>query len=255
MASIDLNADLGEECADDAALLDIVTTANVAAGGHAGGGRVLEATVREAAARGVPVGAHPSYADRTEFGRVSRLAEHDRSSLAALIGAQVLDVIGACAAAGVAMTHVKAHGALYHDLAADECAAEAMLDALAALAADAGAPIAVLGPPTGILRSACERRTVRYIAEGFADRAYLPDGRLVPRSRAGAVLEDASAVVDQARSIALEGVVRTIDGGAVRLDVETLCVHGDTPGAVVLARTLRASLEVGGVRVEAPALT
>jgi len=250
--SIDLNADLGEECADDAALLSIVTTANVAAGGHAGGGDVLAATVREAAARGVSVGAHPSYADRACFGRVSRLAEHDRLSLARMIRTQVLAVSDACSVAGVPLVHVKAHGALYHDLAVDDQAAEAMVDAVEALVGDSGTPVAVMGPPTGVLRSVCDRRGVRYLAEGFADRAYLPDGRLVPRSSPGAVLEDVDSVIDQAMSIAVSGTVRTFTGDVLHLEVDTLCLHGDTPGAVALASGLRTALEAGGVRVQAP---
>lgn len=249
MPSIDLNADLGEECADDLAMLDIVTTANVAAGGHAGGGTVLDATVRAAAALGVAIGAHPSYVDRAGFGRVSLLADHDDASLTAMIRNQLLDVVGACAQAGAAISHVKAHGALYHDVAADAAAAEAMLAAVHSVSADLGSPIAVVGPPTGALRAACQRRGTRYVAEGFADRAYLSDGRLAPRSVPGAVLHATADVVSQALSIAVDGSVRTISGEELQLDVETLCVHGDTPGAVALAAAIRTALETAGVSI------
>ncbi|MFM7064728.1 MAG: 5-oxoprolinase subunit PxpA [Actinomycetes bacterium] len=249
MPTIDLNADLGEECADDAAMLDVVTTANVAAGGHAGGGAVLDSTVRDAARRGVQVGAHPSYADRADFGRVSRLAQHDHSSLVALIRAQSLDVASACAEAGVPLVHVKAHGALYHYVAAEERAAEAMLVAVVEVSAEQGHPIAVVGPTTGVLMSACDRHGVQYVAEGFADRAYLGDGRLAPRSSPGAVLDDPDAVAAQAMSIAVDGMVRTVTGDVLRLHAQTLCVHGDTPGAGALATTVRRALESAGVRI------
>jgi len=250
VTSIDLNADLGEECADDRAMLDIVTTANVAAGGHAGGGSVLDETVRAAAARGVAIGAHPSYVDRAGFGRTSRLADHDDASLTAMVRHQLLEVVRACTQVGAAMTHVKAHGALYHDVTADEAAAEAMLVAVGDTAREIGASLAVVGPPTGVLRAVCDRHGVHYVAEGFADRAYLPDGRLVDRSIPGAVLHDADEVVAQALSIALDSSVRTISGDDLPMGVETLCLHGDTPGAVALATAIRSALVAAGVRIE-----
>lgn len=252
MASIDLNADLGEECGDDRALLRIVTTANIAAGGHAGGGHVLQETVRAAADAGVAIGAHPSYEDRPGFGRTSRLHEHDPASLAALVRQQAFTVAAACRQHGVSMSHVKPHGALYHDVEADRAAANALVDAIVEVATDLGHEVAVVGAPLSELASVCAARGVPFWAEAFADRAYLLDGRLAPRTEPGAVLHDLDTVVAQALALATQGTVVAIDGTVIEVPADTLCLHGDTPDAVVLARGVRRALEDAGLAIAHP---
>lgn len=252
MTSIDLNADLGEECADDEALLRIVTTASVAAGGHAGGGEVLRLTVSAAVDQAVAVGAHPSYLDREGFGRTSLLHQHDASSLTELVREQALVVGASCADRGVRLTHVKAHGAMYHDVGRDQRAAAAFVEAVELVSLEVGAHVAVVGAPRSVLRDACEARGLRYVPEAFADRAYLTDGSLAPRSIPGSVLRDVDAVVAQALSIATEGRVVALDGTAVEVAAETLCLHGDTPDSVLLASAVRVALEEQGVEISHP---
>ena len=249
MASIDLNADVGEECGDDAALFEMVTTANVAAGGHAGGGAVLIETVTNCAARGLAVGAHPSYPDRENFGRLSRHGEYDAQGLTSLIRDQVLDVAAACASSGTTLTHVKAHGALYHDIARDNEAANAFLTAVVDVARDIGSDLYVTGSPTSRLQSAAQARGVAFVAEAFIDRLYNPDGTLAPRSQSNAVHTDPQIALEQAINIALEGRVRASDGSMIELAAQTLCVHGDSPDAVAMARAVHQQLTEQGVAI------
>lgn len=253
MRTVDLNADLGEECGDDAALLGLVTTASVAAGGHAGGGTVLQETVRAAAAAGVVVGAHPSYSDRAGFGRVSRAADVGPAGVAALVRTQVPAVARACAEAGIRLSHVKAHGALYADIARDGVLAEAFLDGVADVERALGGPgLAVMGMPGTELERQCRRRNVPYLREAFVDRAYASDGSLLPRGMEGAVIEDARSVAERAVLLATEGAVTAADGTLLELRPDTLCLHGDTAGAVGLARQVRDALESQGIGVRAP---
>lgn len=244
MRHIDLNADLGEEAGDDAALLDVVTTANVAAGGHAGGGAVLLETVRLAAARGVAVGAHPSYLDRDRFGRVSLAATTSPEELVTSLVEQITSVQHACAQFGVVMSHVKAHGALYNDVMLRPDLARALLDAADA----AGAP-AVMGLPGSALHRACESRGVTFIAEAFADRGYEPDGSLVPRTEAGAVIHDPDVVARRVLRLVADATVAARDGTVITVDAQSVCLHGDTPGAVAIAGAVRRLLEEHGVSV------
>lgn len=244
MPRIDLNADLGEGMADDAALLRVVTTASVAAGGHAGGGGLLLETVRLATQRGVAVGAHPSYPDRAGFGRVSLADELDPGALIASLVEQVTSVQRACAQHGTVIAHVKAHGALYNDAMVRPDVARAVVD----VAITTGAP-AVMGLPGSVLHRACTDRGVVFIAEGYADRGYEPDGTLVPRSQSGAVIHDVDAVSHRVLRMATEGTVETREGMDIRIDVQSVCVHGDTPGAVALAEAVRRRLEERGVSV------
>jgi UPF0271 protein len=247
---VDLNADVGEECGDDAALLAIVTTANVAAGGHAGGGAVLVETVRLAAEAGVAVGAHPSYPDRGEFGRVSRAREHDAAAVAGFVRDQVLSVASACRDQGIALSHVKAHGALYNDVAADAALAATFLDGVQEAAGILGDPgLRVMGMPGSELHRECAARGLVFLAEAFADRAYAPDGTLVPRTAPGAVLHDAEVVADRVLRLVTEGRVRAIDGAELAIPAVTVCLHGDTPGAVEMARLVRQRLEMNGISI------
>jgi len=249
---IDLNADAGEECGDDEALFSIVTSASIAAGGHAGGGGVLHETVRLAASAGVRVGAHPSYPDRAGFGRVSRAADHDVEGVISFVTAQVLDVAAACARRSVTLAHVKAHGALYTDAVVDAELASAFLAGVARAGVELGDPgIPVMGMPGSALHRACERAGVPFLAEAFADRAYAPDGTLVPRQHPGAVLSDHEAVARQAVSVAVERSVTAMDGSVIPMPAVTVCVHGDTPGAVRMSQTVRRELEAHGVVIAA----
>lgn len=222
---VDLNADLGEEVTDDEALLSVVTSANVACGYHAGNAAIMRAVCAEAARRGVSVGAHVSYDDRANFGRVAR------DVAPGLLGEQVADQIGVLSeiavAAGTSVRYLKPHGALYHRVMIDEEQAAAVLESSGTLP--------VLGMP-GVFVSLAEsaRRTVFH--EGFPDRAYGNDGRLVPRSEPGAVLSDADVIA--ARGVEL--------AASADPPIASICLHGDTPGAVAHAHAVRRALEAAG---------
>ena len=244
VASVDLNADVGEGTAPadaEAALLGAVTSASVCCGGHAGTAEGIAETVRAAVAAGVVVGAHPSYPDRASFGR-RRMAVGD-AELAASLAGQIAFVAGLAEEAGSALRYVKPHGALYHDCAADEGLARLV----AAVARHAG-DLDVLLPAGASTPAVFERVGVRVVTEAFADRAYGPDGRLLARSEAGAVLEGEQRVVDQALSLAVDGRVRA-GGRWIEVRAASLCLHGDTPGAAGLARAVRRALADTGVEV------
>jgi 5-oxoprolinase (ATP-hydrolysing) subunit A len=229
MTPIDLNADLGEafgawSMGDDDALLDVVTSANIACGFHAGDPSTIRRTVAAAVARGVVIGAHVSYPDLVGFGR--RQLDMAPDDLAAAVTYQIGALDGFCRAAGTAVRYVKAHGALYHRIASDPTAAEAFVGACH----DYDATLMLLGQPIGATAEPARRAGLTVIAEGFADRAYRDDGTLLPRSEPGAVHHDVDVIVRQAIELAAAGVVRSI------------CVHGDTPSAVSAARRICAGL-------------
>lgn len=245
MPVIDLNADVGEECGQDEALLQVVTSANVAAGAHAGGGIVLDTTIRLAVSCDVSVGAHPSYPDRAGFGRASMAGQMTPLAVSASIADQVAAVMDAAARAGTAVQHVKAHGSLYHDASADRAMADAFLDGVR----DAADAVMIVGMPGTQLQRSCEARSFPFAAEAFADRAYAPDGALVPRGEPGAVLHDPVAVAERVLRLVEDGQIVTIDGRRLPLAADTICVHGDTAGAVAMARMIRARLVDAGVVV------
>jgi UPF0271 protein len=244
---MDLNADVGERpaaeaLADDEAILDAVTSANVACGFHAGDAPTMRAICRAAVARGVRIGAHVGYDDRPGFGRREldvppvRLGDETLYQLGAL---------AACAAVvGGRLAYVKPHGALYGRCVTDRPAAQAVVEAAAAF----DRRLAILGPPGSELLAAAEDAGLAGAAEGFADRAYAADGRLLGRERPGSVLAPGAALA-QAERIAREHEVRAADGAVLRLRVASLCLHSDTPGAARLARALRGRLEELGVEV------
>jgi UPF0271 protein len=247
--AVDLNADLGEgfgvwRLGDDAGLLDVVTSANVACGFHAGDPRTMSRVCALAVARGVAVGAQVGYRDLAGFGR--RRIEMDPDELRADIGYQIGALDAFTRAAGDRVRYVKPHGALYHAAAVHSVEADAVASAVATFAP--GCP--VLGWPDSALQEAAAAHSVPFVAEAFADRAYTRDGHLVDRSQRGAVLTDAEAVVARSVRIARDGVVDTSDGGAVAVVARSLCLHGDTPGAVQLARAVRAGLEAADIAVE-----
>lgn len=256
MPRIDLNADVGEERGDDLALLEIVTSVNLATGAHAGGGAVLSRVTRAAVARGVLLGAHPSYRDRAGFGRASlleglRADRQARRNFVADLAGQILDVADEAEAAGSHLHHVKAHGALYNEAVVDDLAAALVLEAVTHAHERYGRALAIVTQPGGVLASAAAGVGVSVVAEGFVDRAYGSSGRLVPRSRPGAVHHDPAAMVRQALDL-VRGRVRSSDGAHVVMVVASLCVHGDTPGAVAAARAVRGALERHGWLVTAP---
>lgn len=231
MDAIDLNADLGEGEASDVALLDIVTSCNIACGGHAGDADSMQFTVAAAKSRNVTVGAHPSYPDKEGFGRRSRFLQG--VELQASLQAQIKALLVIASANDVTVQHVKPHGALYNDAAVDRSLADVVIAAVAATIPDA----AVVGLPGSELQTAAEKAGLRFVREGFIDRAYQANGQLMPRSEPGAVHESVDLIAAQAASL-----VRTVD---------TLCIHGDTPGAVEAAKATRAALEERGVDIRA----
>ncbi len=247
---IDINADMGESfgawtMGADAALLEQVTSANIACGFHAGDPRVMDATVARAAERGVTIGAHVSYPDLVGFGRRQLRVSPDELITDVLYQIGALEAF--CRRHQTAVRYVKAHGALYNDLAGDERLAAALGQAVAAY--DAGLSVLALAgsPAVDVLR----QQGLPVVAEGFADRGYTAAGRLVPRSQPGAVLTDPAAVAERGWRIATGAPIEIEDGSPLVLDVGSLCVHGDTPGAVGLARELRAVLSARTVEVAA----
>ena len=243
---IDLNSDLGESLGawtmgDDAAMLDIVTSANVACGFHAGDPAGILATLRAAQARGVVVGAHVAYPDLVGFGR--RNMDVASADLVASVIYQIGALQGLAAAAGTRVRYVKPHGALYNTIAHDERQARDVIAAIRAV--DAGlALVALAGSP--LVRWA-EDAGLRVIAEAFADRAYTPQGTLVSRREAGAVLHDPAVVAARMLRLVREGVVEAVDGSLAPVRADSICVHGDSPGAVAMAAQLRRTLQQAGV--------
>lgn len=245
---MDLNSDLGESLGawrmgDDAAMLDIVTSANVACGFHAGDPAGILQTLKSAAARGVAVGAHVAYPDLIGFGR--RNMDVASSDLVASVIYQIGALQALAQAAGVRVAYVKPHGALYNTIAHDERQARDVIAAIRAV--DPGLPLVVLaGSP---LAEWARAAGLRAVAEAFADRAYTPAGTLVSRREAGAVLHDAALVAERMLRLVREGVVEAIDGTPTRVQADSICVHGDSPGAVAMAAEVRRVLAAGGVQL------
>jgi UPF0271 protein len=250
-ARIDLNADLGESfgayrMGADAEVLAFVTSANVACGFHAGDPSVIDRTVEGAVRAGVAVGAHPGHWDLRGFGR--RVIAADPEEVVADIVYQVGALAGFAVSHGTRLTHVKPHGALYNQAVGDERLAAAVARGVARV----GRELILVGlASSGIMRRAAEAAGLRFAAEAFADRVYEKDGTLRSRGVSGAVMTDPLTVAAQAVRIARDGVVTAADGTEVRLQADTLCLHGDTPNAVALARAVRGALEAAGVVVRA----
>ncbi len=243
---MDINSDLGESfgawrMGDDAAMLDIVTSANVACGFHAGDPAGILDTLRAAAQRGVAVGAHVGYPDLAGFGR--RAMDPSSRELVADVVYQIGALQGLAAAAGTRVRYVKPHGALYNTIAHDQRQAGDVITAMLAL--DPGlALLALAGSP---LIGWARARGLRVVAEAFADRAYHDDGTLVSRRQPGAVLHDADAIAARMLRLVQTGEVESITGRGVRVQADSICVHGDSPGAVDAARAIRARLAQAGV--------
>jgi UPF0271 protein len=242
---MDLNSDLGEgfgiwRLGDDDALLDVVTSANVACGFHAGDPATMRSVCRAAAERRVAIGAQVSYRDLAGFGR--RFIDVDPGELADDVLYQIGALDAFARAAGSRVTYVKPHGALYNATVHHQAQASAVVDAVRAFG---GLP--VLGLPGSRLLAATEAAGLTAVTEAFADRGYTPQGTLVPRREAGALLTDTSAVVERALRLAEHGEIVAVDGTVLRVSAQSLCLHGDTPGAVEHARAVRAGLESAGL--------
>jgi 5-oxoprolinase (ATP-hydrolysing) subunit A len=243
--TIDLNADLAEDMGDDAAMLTVVTSANLCCGAHAGGPDTLRAALLATKALGVVAGAHPGYADRANFGRL--VVPMTLVHVTRMVAEQVAGTCELAASLGVRVAYVKPHGALYN-LAAEDAGVAA---AIAAAVAGVDPGLVLLGLAGSYMLGAGRAAGLQVAAEAFADRAYLPDGRLVPRGQPGAVLHDAALVATRALGMVQDGAVTAADGTRVPLEFDSLCLHGDTPGAVALARAVRDKLQAQGVELRA----
>lgn len=247
-ARIDLNSDLGESfgswtMGDDAAILESVTSANIACGFHAGDPSTMAATCRDAAARGVAIGAHVAYRDLAGFGR--RFLDCSATELADDVLYQLGALDAFARAAGTTVSYVKPHGALYNTIVHHEVHAQAVVDAVRAHGGDL--PLLLL--PGSVALDKARAAGLRGVAEAFADRAYTPEGTLVSRREEGAVLHDADAVAARMVRLATEGTLTAIDGSDISIDAESVCVHGDSPGAVAMAGTVRRALLDAGVEI------
>lgn len=246
--SVDLNADLGEsfgrwELGDDAALLGIVTSANVACGFHAGDPGVIRGACERAAERGVAVGAQVSYRDLAGFGR--RFIDMAPQDLTNDVLYQLGALAGFARVAGTEVSYVKPHGALYNAIVSHEQQAAAVVDAVRRF--DPG--LAVLGLPGSRWLDLAARAGLPTFREAFADRAYTPEGTLVPRRETGAVLEDPAVIADRCARLARAEPIATVDGGEIAVEADSICVHGDSPAAVAVARQVRDRLSDAGMPV------
>jgi len=243
--AIDLNCDMGEGAGEDEGIVPLVSSINVACGFHAGDPATIRATIRLAARHRVAVGAHPSYPDREGFGRARMLRSPEEVRDDVLY--QVAAVRAFCASEGVPLVHVKPHGALYNTAAQDPALAAAICEAVRQV--DPGLVIVCLAgsPMAGVVRSL----GMRCAEEAFADRGYTPEGTLVPRGRPGALVDDPGAVAERVAAMARERRVTSVAGTPVTVAADTICLHGDTPGAAVLAAAIRRRLTQDGIEVRA----
>jgi 5-oxoprolinase (ATP-hydrolysing) subunit A len=250
MAGIDLNADLGEgfgvwRLGDDDAMLGIVTSANVACGFHAGDPSGLLRVCRSAAERGVRIGAQVSYRDLAGFGR--RFIDVSVEDLVADVVYQIGALQAIAGASGSAVSYVKPHGALYNTIVTNREQAAAVAEAVGLV--DATLP--VLGMAGSVFFDEAARLGLPTVAEAFADRAYRPDGRLVSRREPGAVLDDPAAIAERVVAMVSSGQTTAVDGTQIAVSVESICVHGDSPGAVETATAVRDRLEAAGIDIKA----
>ena len=248
LSTIDLNADLGEgfgstQLLHDTALLELVSSANIACGFHAGDAQTMRDTVRTAKERGVSIGAHPSYPDILGFGR--RELGLPPAEIARHVEYQLKTMLDVCGSESARLAYVKPHGAMYNRAVWDDGAANAIVDAVQRV----DRSLAILGLPKSAISRAAERRNMRFAAEAFVDRAYNSDGTLVKRSEPDAVIHDVSTAVNRAADLFTHQTVRTRDGAELRVDADSLCVHGDNPDSLRILRAVRKRLEESGARI------
>lgn len=244
--SLDVNADLGEGAGHDEELLALITSASIACGFHAGSAMMMRTSLLAAKERGVAVGAHPSFDDRENFGRREMVATAEE--VCALVVYQLGAFQALAHSLGIEPAHMKPHGALYHMAARNESIADAIVRGVVAV----DTKLVIFAPAASALSRAAEGKNLRVAREVFADRNYLPDGALVPRERADALLHDPEEAADRVYRMLLENKVRAIDGSDVPVQVDTICVHGDTPDAVQFVIALRTCLAQTGVVIGPP---
>jgi len=243
--SIDFNSDLGEGAGTDMALMPLITSANIACGGHAGNENTMRTTVELALKNRVAIGAHPGYPDRERFGRIPM--EIPARELIESIRRQIDSLSGVASRMGARVTHVKAHGALYNQGERDAAIARTII--FAVQAATGGHGLVIVAPPGSAMLQEASGMGMKVAREGFVDRRYEPDGTLQSRSVAGSVLTNPADAVGQALSFVKNGGVTAVDGTFLKLAVDTICVHGDTPGAPDIARAVRDALAHAKVKV------
>jgi len=254
METIDLNADIGEAdtqewAASESAIVRAISSANIACGGHAGNKDTMRKTVRNAKAAGVTIGAHPAYPDRKNFGRNSLVLGEDieAKALMATLRAQILGLAEICSEEDAKLAYVKPHGALYNDSVFDGQKA----DLIASVIAGIDTNLVFLGGPNSEMAQSAANHNLRFVAEGFIDRRYTDDGHLLSRKIDGAVIKNQDERLQQARALATTGSVKTHSGKSLILKTGSLCVHGDSAGAVETARLARAAIEAEGLAIKA----
>jgi len=254
MKTIDLNADIGEAntpewAASEAAIVSAISSANIACGGHAGDDSSMRITVRNAKAAGVTIGAHPAYPDRANFGRTSLVLGQDieRRVLKESLRSQILSLAEICSHENARLAYIKPHGALYNDSVFDAEKADLITDLIAELDMD----LRFLGGPNSEMGRAAKDHKIDFVAEGFIDRRYTDDGHLLSRAHDGAVIKDQTERLAQALALATTGQVITNSGKILTLKTGSLCVHGDSAGAVETARQARAAIEAEGLSIKA----
>lgn len=245
---IDLNSDMGEsfgrwKLGDDHALLDVVSSANVACGFHAGDPAGMLRTLSDAAVNGVCVGAHVAYHDLDGFGR--RFVDEQPADLTADVMYQIAALEGLAASVGTKVSYVKPHGALYNRIVHDRKQAQAVVEAIIAV----DPSLALLTLPGSVVGELATNAGLQVFREAFADRAYMPDGTLVPRTQDGAVISDVDTVAARVARMASSGEVEAIDGTTITVHADSVCVHGDSPSAVAMARAIRGRLDADGFDV------
>ncbi len=249
MYSVDLNCDMGEGCANDTALMDFVSSVNIACGYHAGDTETMNRTVENALEKGLAIGAHPGYADRDNFGR--RPKSLSANEIKELIGDQISLLANICRIAGAKLRHVKPHGALYNQAARDA----GLAAAIAAAVRDFDPALILFGLSGSISLAAAEQAGLCTASEVFADRTYGPDGNLTPRTEPNALIMDAGVAAEQAIAMASHGMVVAIDGTPIALKADTICIHGDGVHALEFAEAIYTKLNGAGISVRPVAQT